>query len=614
MQINNQIQKLQGGGFANYSAALSPYVPTSLGQSVPETDEGDSNSSKKSSGTSTSDKDTTRDEILRALMDSGLPNEANEIINKMSNILSSSYFDSLPNSQKQSYYLQVIGDVNSLKFNKEQYSDAIKQAQENGGLNDLAITEYGRMIVQDQDGNLKQMTPEVFSKNSDKYIPVTNSYLANLRARVPDLAFDTNVIGVIKNGIGPEKINQFITNIIDRAQTNENTVNKVVGSQQASEVVQGLQQLQNGLIKEGYSDKNNYKQVEAAVDYLYKMMPSQYKQYLEAKAVSEGRPINSGVFDLIKGYAQVKLSRDISQTESATKDSASGSNTPGSSNTKGITTQAMSGYLGGDQIDLKFNFGDSTTFTLGANRVYSNMERYKTLQDVMDNKEWGGSLDPHHVYFGSEHVDSVDTNKILYNGGNFHLTYLPIDDKGNPAFGVLKALARVNKGQNAQEYVNHQFNYNNDLNMVNQYFDESNGKFTPKNQSNLFGRYWIMNGLASTKDGVLTDPEESDLKPTKLTNSDILKNAQVQFRTSTAQKSPDGKSTSFYNPSDIYSGIIFIKDNGSYISSAVNSNKLVGGEYNKIAPQEDVDRRYNANNSFNQLQQPVNTSSTNLGI
>lgn len=610
MEINNKIIKLQGGGFADFSAALSPYVPISLGQSAPDVDD---DSSEKSSSKSATDKDTTRDEILRALMDSGLPNEANEIINKMSNILSSSYFDSLPNSQKQSYYLQIISNVNSLKFNKEQYSDAIKQAQENNGLNDLAITEYGRMIVQDQNGDLKQMTPEVYSKNSDKYIPITNSYLANLRARDPDLAFDSNIIGIIKNGIGPEKINQFITNIIDRAQTNESTVNRVVGSQQASEIVQGLQQLQNGLVKEGYSDKNNYKQVEAAVDYIYKIMPIKYKQYLEAKAASEGRPIDSGVSDLIKGYAQVKLSRNITQTELANSTKNSGK-TSGSSNEKGITTQSMSGYLGGDQIDLKFNFGDSITFTLGANRVYSNMERFKTIQDVMDNKEWGGSLDPHHIYFGSEHIDGMDANKVLYNGGNFHLTYLPVDDKGNPAFSVLQALGRVNKGQNAQEYVNHQFNYKNDLNLVNQYFDENNGKFIPKNQSNLFGRYWIMNGLASTKDGVLTDPEEADLKPVKLTNSDITKNAQMQFRIATEKKSPNSKSTSFYNPSDIYSGTIFIKDNGSYISSAVNSNKLVGEEYNKIAPQEDVDRRFNANNGFNQLQQPVNTSSTNLGI
>ena len=386
-----------------------------------------------------------------------------------------------------------------------------------------------------------------------------------------------------------------------------------MGSQQASEIVQGLQQLQNGLVKEGYSDKNNYKQVEAAVDYIYKIMPIKYKQYLEAKAASEGRPIDSGVSDLIKGYAQVKLSRNITQTELANSTKNSGKPS-GSSNEKGITTQSMSGYLGGDQIDLKFNFGDSITFTLGANRVYSNMERFKTIQDVMDNKEWGGSLDPHHIYFGSEHIDGMDANKVLYNGGNFHLTYLPVDDKGNPAFSVLQALGRVNKGQNAQEYVNHQFNYKNDLNLVNQYFDENNGKFIPKNQSNLFGRYWIMNGLASTKDGVLTDPEEADLKPVKLTNSDITKNAQMQFRIATEKKSPNSKSTSFYNPSDIYSGTIFIKDNGSYISSAVNSNKLVGEEYNKIAPQEDVDRRFNANNGFNQLQQPVNTSSTNLGI
>lgn len=613
MEINDKIVKLQGGGFADYSAALSPYVPLSLGQSVPRSSDDDDSSKSSSRSDKSSDKDTTRDEILRALMENGLPNETNQVISKMNNILSSSYFDSLSNSQKQAYYLQIISDVNTLKFNKEQYKDAIAKAQESGGLNDLAVTDYGRMIVQDQDGNLKQMTPETYTKNSDKYVPVTNSYLATLRAKSPELAYDSNIIGIIRNGIGPEKISDFISGITNGAQSNESTINKVVGSSQASEVVQGLQQLQNGLVKEGYSDKNNYKQVEAAVEYIYKMMPNRYRQYLRAKAAAEGS--DTSVPDLIKQYAQIRLSRDVSQTESASGKGKSGSTSGGGVNSKGIVTQPMSGYLGGDQVDLKFNLGDSVTFTLGANKVYSNMERYKTLQDVMNNKDWGGSLDPHHVYFGSEHIDSIDTNRILYNGSNFHLTYLPVNDVGNPAFEVLTALGRVTKGQSAQEYVNHKYDYKNDLSLVQQYFDydDASKKFVPKNQNNLFGRYWVMNGLASTKEGVLTDPEEAVLKPVKLDNSDIIKNAQAQFRAATAQKSPDGKTTSFYNPNDIYSGVVFIKDNGSYISAAVNSNKLTGEAYNNIAPVEDANRRFNQNNSASQLQ-PVNTSSTNLGI
>ena len=104
MEINDKIVKLQGGGFADYSAALSPYVPLSSGQSVPRSSDDDDSSKSSSRSDKSSDKDTTRDEILRALMENGLPNETNQVISKMNNILSSSYFDSLSNSQKSCLY------------------------------------------------------------------------------------------------------------------------------------------------------------------------------------------------------------------------------------------------------------------------------------------------------------------------------------------------------------------------------------------------------------------------------------------------------------------------------------------------------------------------------
>jgi len=101
-------------------------------------------------------------------------------------------------------------------------------------------------MVVDAKGKLSTVSPETFKENKDKYMPITNAQLAQMRQTDPKLAFNSNIATVINNAVGPDKISDYILGIATKIGEDKVTRNGYVTKRQ-SDVSEGI----NALLGEG---------------------------------------------------------------------------------------------------------------------------------------------------------------------------------------------------------------------------------------------------------------------------------------------------------------------------------------------------------------------------
>ena len=134
----------------------------------------------------------------------GLPSDANAIIDSIESLLSTKSVKS-PSSIK-SAYLSILRAINTAKFNQEEYKKTQTFVENNKGMNELAIDKYGRVMVLTENG-YDQIDIQKYLKNPSKYYALTNKELLQQRSEVQ--GFNNNLLNVVSNGIGIEKVNDM---------------------------------------------------------------------------------------------------------------------------------------------------------------------------------------------------------------------------------------------------------------------------------------------------------------------------------------------------------------------------------------------------------------------
>ena len=94
------------------------------------------------------------------------------------------------------------------------YSEAVKLAQSNGALNEVAIGNYGELFVKEKDGNIKAISTSDYLKSGGKKKVLTMSELMNERQYNPKLAWNSSIFSVANSSIGSEKIFSTIKGMI----------------------------------------------------------------------------------------------------------------------------------------------------------------------------------------------------------------------------------------------------------------------------------------------------------------------------------------------------------------------------------------------------------------
>ena len=206
MKIN--IQKLQAGGYVTYqpvsTAAITPQQApqaqsNSVGQSETDTPE------------------TYLDPaIMRRMLGKGITTDTMQY----SQELQSAYqqYQYMNDFQKNSYQGRQIrmmlkgdlGQLNALVRSKQDFDNSIEVAKSNNALDELAATNSG-MIVRDNDsGKITQVGFAEYAKNKNKYNALTNAQLAEQREYNQSLSGNSGVFSVLSGAVGMPKIQEEV--------------------------------------------------------------------------------------------------------------------------------------------------------------------------------------------------------------------------------------------------------------------------------------------------------------------------------------------------------------------------------------------------------------------
>ena len=229
----------------------------------------------------------------------GLPSDTNEIIKNLSwlykqdNLFSKGKINS---SSISSRYLQALRQIKNANFNKKEYDSALETVKANGGLNEVAITTTGNVVVQDTEGDIKQVSTDEYLNNRDKYFTLKNSDLLYIRAHSDEMANKNDIFNTVRNGIGISAINKIIQGAMGKLGTM--SISKEGYSyKKEGNIIQGMEYINNivnegadlsgmgldGVYKTGLLNKNQYQAAKAAVQYIYDTLDPNAITLLEIK-------------------------------------------------------------------------------------------------------------------------------------------------------------------------------------------------------------------------------------------------------------------------------------------------------------------------------------------
>lgn len=391
----------------------------------------------------------------------GIKIDMNKFATKLSNMLAIQNLVGLDNDDIKSMFMRGLVQIRIMNDDKKSFDNAIKEARKSGGLDDIAISNDGELIVQDGTGELHTISLSEYMGNQNSYHLLTNSNLAWLRENYTQ---DNDIIDVIGSSIG---INSFM-DLLNKAKSN-------LGSQKYSETglmdeqaLLGLQYIKDlpddkkrevlkqaldGVYSYEQSVDSNINQVNSLINYLTNILPQKYKTWAAIKLNSSNS--EEAARQLVTQYLSGSYKSDNSYKvfykgteEKLTKDSN------GSGEDKSKLMNAPAKFLAGlgDNKVLHINVGNNDSIIVNTNTLpYTKANgdyvgSNSTLQTVSEG-QYNPILDLQNVTIGGVHVDSSKFSKVVLLDGKATSIDFPYkDDNGNivPNFD-LKTVVSYNK-------------------------------------------------------------------------------------------------------------------------------------------------------------------------
>lgn len=412
-------------------------------------------------------KDDTQDltdKDLLQLIDKleGLPNDSQRIVSKLQNFLIDKQFSSVNSGTIAMQYLQILGDLKIANFNKKEYDAAYKIVSENGGIDELAISDRGQLVCVNAEGDFKLLTLDQL-KEHEGYNALTNSELLHYRAYSGDLVNKNDILTIVKNGIGIETVTKLIQDVIDKLGTSED-VQEGYGKTKAGKIIQGLEDFAiatqqasgdgnfNGtvhdLYKFKYLTKSQKEQAEAAIAYIYKTLPKNAKTLLKTKTQNG---TDNEAIELIQTLlaSQFNPTRhfELDLKAGPTAKSVKNSSGDGKDDTELSTSlplniqKAIGGYEQssvidrGDGIQLQFRgtYYSQIKTPSGEpiiNTSLQDMLAKSGLQSIVKNAR--------NITFGDQKLIPEQLSKITYNNTGLVRANLPVNADGSVRLSILE--------------------------------------------------------------------------------------------------------------------------------------------------------------------------------
>lgn len=424
-------------------------------------------------------------------------------------------------------YMNVWQHIKEAKLNKDRFEKIEERLQENGGIDEIAITKNGRVVAQDAKGEIRLLTPEEYNKyrEAGRVEGVSNYDLLKRRLQDPRFAFDQDLMGTLYNGVGMGEVTKYIQSFMKEiGESTQST--EGISTSPISKVKQGLEFLDiadqklkamgqpgvaaglgiDGLYKSKVLTKEQASQAAYALEYLYKTMPTNYKTLLKTKAGGTeddaikliSNYIASGLNDTAEFSTSLLVDAEGQKLGSNGKKSG-GDGSEVKSNT---AMQFVQGLGQAENIQIFNGTNDGITALAnslpvddGSGKLLGNGA---TIQEISQS-QYGGILNMQSVTMGGELIQAGNLNKIMTDG-MAHGMDLPIDTQA-AARGIIKPDLKLFAAKEAADQEIRQLGIaDNDYVSKNRVYAKHglNAKYDSTGQlrSGAWARFAVFNGTA----------------------------------------------------------------------------------------------------------------------
>ena len=356
-----------------------------------------------------------------------------------------------------------MAQIKTAKFNHEQYKEAQDQVIKNGGINEYAIDEHGRLYCMNSEGNVKLLKAEQLQSNSE-YQPLTNSELLHYRAH--NIPFKNEMLSIVKNGIGIKTVTNMIQEVIGNIGTTS-TSRESYAKTKATSMLKGLEDFKRAsqetdgsynptvenLYKSKLLTKSQAEQAQQAFDYIWNTLPENAKTLLKIKGgTGEEKGAKTMIMKLIKSTLDNESSFSLDLEESPTskeKDKF----------TMDPVQLLMNGYGQDQKITIQIASGANNGIEVNTVRMPIVSKEGKsigttaTLDDITTSG-FSGYLDFENASMGGTMIPTVGFNNIAINGTALYTAYLPVDIKEYNETGNIKPdIAMLGRYKQAQDVI-----------------------------------------------------------------------------------------------------------------------------------------------------------------
>lgn len=377
----------------------------------------------------------------------GLPSDVDVAMWKLQSVEESLNLDFFHDftSNIENRYLNALQTMNQLSFSREQYDKAMETVKSNGGLNEAAIDQYGQVYVTNGK-DFKLMSPEEAKQSG--WTMVTNQDLLYMRANDTNLAGNDKILNVVNNGIGIDKITEYIQKCIQGLGASKSEEN-LYANVNAGTILKGLNDFKQAVAQSGNYDatiqdlysgklmtKDSAEQAQQALAYIYRSLPNNMKSLLKTRT-KEGTDEEALVMigQLISSKTSPEKSFNLKLEDTALnhqEKSSKGDKDPHSIDGLSMNPVAM----------LQAGYGQKNEFTIQTAAGASNGIQIPTVQmpitkngesigmaslsDVASS-DYAGYLDFSNAFMGDIQIPQAGMQNIAIDGTALYTAYLPLD-------------------------------------------------------------------------------------------------------------------------------------------------------------------------------------------
>lgn len=526
----------------------------------------------------------------------GLPSDVEEAMTKIQqveNIAKMDFDGSL--SQNLSFkYLNALKTMNNLTFSREQYDKAMENVKSNGGLNEVAINQYGQIYMTDGK-NFELMTPEEAKQSG--WQAVTNSDLLYMRANSANFANKDEIFNVVNNGIGIDKVTDYIQKCIQNLGASK-TEETLYANVTAGTILKGLNDFKQAVAQSGNYDatiqdlysgklisKDSAEQAIQALSFIYQSLPTNMKSLLKTKT-EKGTDDEAKVLvgQLISSKTSPEKTFELKLEDQAIdhqeKEGKDGKN-PYS--IKGLNMDPMTMMLAG--------YGQKNNFIIQTAAGASNGIKIPTIQmpitkngkdgigmtSLIDvaSSDFAGYLDFSNAFMGDVQIPQAGMQNIAIDGTALYTAYLPLDIQYFNETGKKRPdIAMLGRYKQAQDEVNQL--KTKDPNKINAIYRNHNLPVMYSPNGDVLTNYikfGIINGTAL--DSAFEDNVQMADYLTETTDKNTIANTLNILNKDRGEKNKidydeqswwDSISPIFNDYTHVYKGTIFMPINDDYFT------------------------------------------------